>query len=110
MQSAPHDPLMVLPGWYFTGTVHRLFCSHIAASSDASSASAPSYARRQKEAALARRRDAQQAHVIISEKWDRKAQKYAAAAVPFPFDGRDTYERSIRQPLGADFNTNASFR
>jgi U3 small nucleolar RNA-associated protein 14 len=65
---------------------------------------------RQKEAALAKRKDARQAHVIISEKWDRKAQKYAATAVPFPFDGRDTYERSIRQPLGADFNTNASFR
>lgn len=68
------------------------------------------HACRQKEAALAKRRDARQAHVIISEKWDRKAQKYAAAAVPFPFDGRDSYERSIRQPLGADFNTNASFR
>lgn len=48
--------------------------------------------------------------MVISEKWDRRAQKYATASVPFPFDGRDTYERSIRQPLGADFNTNASFR
>ncbi len=66
--------------------------------------------RRQKEAALARRKDAGQAHVVISEKWDRRSQKYAATTVPFPFDGRDTYERSLRQPLGQDFNTNASFR
>ncbi len=48
--------------------------------------------------------------MVISEKWDRKAQKYATTAVPFPFDGKDTYERSIRQPLGQDFNTSSSFR
>ncbi len=65
---------------------------------------------RQKETALAKRRDAGKASVVITEKWDRKAQRYAATAVPFPFDSRDTYERSLRQPLGHDFNTNASFR
>lgn len=48
--------------------------------------------------------------MVITEKWDRKAQRYAATAVPFPFDSRDTYERSLRQPLGHDFNTAASFR
>ena len=65
---------------------------------------------RQKEAALAKRRDAGKASVVVTEKWDRKSQRYAATAVPFPFDSRDTYERSLRQPLGHDFNTNASFR
>lgn len=48
--------------------------------------------------------------MVISEKWDKRSQKYAATSVPFPFDGRDTYERSLRQPLGQDFNTNASCR
>ena len=65
---------------------------------------------RQKDEALAKRKDAKMKGVVISEKWDRRSQKYASATAPFPFDGRDTYERSIRQPLGQEFNTNASFR
>lgn len=63
-----------------------------------------------KEAALAKRKDAGKRIVVITEKWDRKGQQYAAKAVPFPFDSRDTYERSLRQPLGSDFNTTASFK
>lgn len=63
-----------------------------------------------KEAALAKRKDAGKRSVVITEKWDRKGQQYAAKAVPFPFDSRDTYERSLRQPLGSEFNTIASFK
>lgn len=36
-------------------------------------------------------------HVILSEKWDKKAAKYTTPQVPFPFDNKETYERSIRQ-------------
>ena len=67
-------------------------------------------ARRQRQEAIAKRADAKLATVIISERYDKKAAKYATPGVPFPFDSKDTYERSIRQPLGRDFNTDASFR
>ncbi len=65
---------------------------------------------RQRDAAAARRKDAHLKDVIITERWDRKAAKYGTATVPFPFDSVETYERSTRQPLGRDFNTDASFR
>jgi len=47
---------------------------------------------------------------VVSERWDRKAAKYGTPAVPHPFDSRATYDRSLRQPLGRDFNTDAAFR
>lgn len=51
-----------------------------------------------REAAAAGRKDAGLSHVVLSEKWDKKAMgKYAVQQVPFPFDSKDTYERSIRQ-------------
>ena len=50
------------------------------------------------------------AAVVISERWDRKAAKYGTPAVPYPFDSRATYDRSLRQPLGRDFNTDEAFR
>ena len=65
---------------------------------------------RQRDAAAARRKDAHLKDVIITERWDKKAAKYGTATVPFPFDSVETYERSARQPLGRDFNTDASFR
>lgn len=63
-----------------------------------------------KEAAAAGRKDSALQYVVISEKWDKKNAKYRTPTVPFPFDSRETYERTMRQPLGRDFNTNASFR
>jgi U3 small nucleolar RNA-associated protein 14 len=65
---------------------------------------------RYREDAIAKRKDAKMEAVIISERYDRKAAKYATPSVPFPFGSKDTYERSIRQPLGRDFNTDSSFR
>ncbi|KDD71534.1 hypothetical protein H632_c4841p1, partial [Helicosporidium sp. ATCC 50920] len=38
------------------------------------------------------------------------AAKLRTAEVPFPFESREAYERSLRQPLGRDFNTEAAFR
>lgn len=31
-------------------------------------------------------------------------------AVPYPFESREAYERSLRQPLGREYNTEAAFR
>ena len=65
---------------------------------------------RQKEEAIAKRKDAKLAHVIISERYDKKASKYGTPSVPFPFSAKEVYERSMRQPLGRDYNTDSSFR
>ena len=48
--------------------------------------------------------------MIISERYDKKASKYGTPSVPFPFNAKEVYERSMRQPLGRDFNTDSSFR
>ncbi|GBF90520.1 hypothetical protein Rsub_03516 [Raphidocelis subcapitata] len=73
-------------------------------------AEARAKAARKKEAAAASRRDAKLAHVVIAEKWDKKAAKYCAPALPFPFRSADAYEHGLRQPLGRDVNPDAAFR
>lgn len=65
---------------------------------------------RQKEAAAANRKDAKLKAVVISEAWDKKASKYNAPSVPFPYDSKSTYERSMRTPMGREFNTTATHR
>lgn len=65
---------------------------------------------RQRQEAIARRKDAKLAHVIISERYDKKASKYGTPSVPFPYNVKEVYERSMRQPLGRDYNTDSSFR
>ncbi len=70
----------------------------------------PCLACRNRQEAMAKRKDARIAAVIITERFDKKAAKYATPSVPVPFNSKDTYERSIRQPLGRDFNTDSSFR
>ncbi|GAQ90786.1 U3 small nucleolar RNA-associated protein 14 [Klebsormidium nitens] len=60
--------------------------------------------------AMAKRQDAGRKHVIISEKWDKKAAKYAAEGVPFPFKDREAFERSLRNPLGREYNTDSAHR
>ena len=62
------------------------------------------HARRQPQEAIAKRTYAKMALVIISERYNKKAAKKLTSAVRFPFSSKDTYERSIRQPLGRDFN------
>jgi U3 small nucleolar RNA-associated protein 14 len=65
---------------------------------------------RNRQEAIGKRKDARLAAVIITERYDKKAAKYATPSVPFPFNSKDIYERSMRQPLGRDFNTDSSFR
>jgi len=55
--------------------------------------------------AAARRKDAALSHVIVSEKRDKKAAKFTVAGVPFPFKTREQFERSMRNPLGMEWNT-----
>jgi U3 small nucleolar RNA-associated protein 14 len=60
--------------------------------------------------AAARRKDAALRNVIISEKRDKKAAQFTTAGVPFPFSSREQFERSLRAPLGKEWNTAASHK
>ena len=62
------------------------------------------------EAAAAARKDAKLPHVIISEKYDRKAAAHGSSTVPYPFTSKQAFEASIRMPIGKDFNTDLAFR
>ena len=53
----------------------------------------------------AKRQDAKTAHVIISEKKDKKAVKYLAKDVPYPYTSAAQYEQSLRQPTGVEWTT-----
>ena len=48
--------------------------------------------------------------VLAGHRYDKKAAKYTTPVLPFPYDSVATYERSMRHPLGSDFNTSASFK
>lgn len=62
------------------------------------------------EAAAAARKDAKLPHVIISEKYDRKAAAHGSSTVPYPFTSKQAFEASMRMPIGKDFNTDVAFR
>ena len=53
----------------------------------------------------AKRRDANLKHVIINEKRNKRAAKFLVKQAPHQFDSREQYERSIRNPVGPEWNT-----
>lgn len=56
---------------------------------------------RERNKAAEGRQDKNLQFVTISEKWDKKAMStYTTPSVPYPFDSKETYERSIRQVRG----------
>ncbi|CAG8467183.1 1318_t:CDS:2 [Acaulospora colombiana] len=57
-----------------------------------------------------KRQDAKLNHVIINEKRIKKAKKYLATDIPYPFQTREQYERSLRTPLGEEWNTREIFQ
>ncbi|GLI69141.1 hypothetical protein VaNZ11_013698 [Volvox africanus] len=67
-------------------------------------------AAKSREEAVKGRKDANLKYVMISEKWDKKSIKYTAPSAPFPFTSQEAYERSIRQPLGREYNADTAFR
>lgn len=46
--------------------------------------------------------------VIINEKPNKKANVYNATNIPFPFETREQYERSLRMPIGQEWSTSAA--
>lgn len=56
------------------------------------------------------RADAKLAHVIISEKKDRKAQKYVLKDLPFPYTSAAQHEHKLRTPLGPEWAASTTVR
>jgi U3 small nucleolar RNA-associated protein 14 len=56
------------------------------------------------------RADAGKAHVIISEKRDKKAAKYLVKDLPYPYTSKAQFERSMKTPLGTEWNTRVAFQ
>ncbi|KAK4342942.1 hypothetical protein RND71_038758 [Anisodus tanguticus] len=61
-------------------------------------------AKKKREEALKKRKDANLNHVIISEKRDKKAEKLHTPTLPYPFTSQEVFEQSIRMPIGPEFN------
>ncbi|CAB4446072.1 unnamed protein product [Rhizophagus irregularis] len=57
-----------------------------------------------------KRKDVKLQHVIINEKRIKKAKKYLSTNIPHPFETREQYERSLRTPLGKEWNTQEVFQ
>jgi U3 small nucleolar RNA-associated protein 14 len=58
----------------------------------------------------AERKDAKLKHVIVNQKRVKKNVSYMASMLPFPFTNRAEYERSIRMPIGAEWNVKETFQ
>ena len=55
------------------------------------------------------RQDAKLAHVVITEKRDKKfADKFLVNNVPFPFRSSEQYESMMRNPMGKEWNTHST--
>lgn len=56
------------------------------------------------------RKDDRLPRVMINDKRQKRSAKYMVAEVPYPFTSREQYERSLRQPIGGEWNTSQSVR
>ncbi|XP_026380293.1 uncharacterized protein C57A7.06-like isoform X1 [Papaver somniferum] len=61
-------------------------------------------AQKKRENALKERKDSHLKHVIISERLDKKAEKLHTATLPHPYTSNEDYEKTLRVPLGPEFN------
>ncbi|KAK6198617.1 small-subunit processome [Scheffersomyces amazonensis] len=52
-----------------------------------------------------KRKDKNLKNVIINEKVNKKNLKYQSSGVPFPFESREQYERSLRMPVGQEWTS-----
>lgn len=56
------------------------------------------------------RKDAKLKHVIINHKRLKKSVGYLASTLPFPFQTKAEYERSIRMPIGQEWNVKETYQ
>lgn len=59
---------------------------------------------------LDKRKDLKLEKVIINEKKVKKNSKFLATQLPFPFETREQYERSLRLPKGPEWTTKMTFQ
>ncbi|CCE82469.1 Piso0_002196 [Millerozyma farinosa CBS 7064] len=52
-----------------------------------------------------KRRDQDLKNVIINEKVNKKNLKYQSSGVPYPFESREQYERTLRMPIGQEWTS-----
>jgi U3 small nucleolar RNA-associated protein 14 len=57
-----------------------------------------------------KRKDAKLARVIINEKRVKANTKYMSSQLPFPFETKEQYERSLRLPKGPEWTTKKTFQ
>ncbi|RYF40707.1 MAG: hypothetical protein EOO38_21560, partial [Cytophagaceae bacterium] len=57
-----------------------------------------------------KRRDKKLDKVIINERRQKSNVKYMASQLPFPFETREQYERSLRVPKGKEWTTKRTFQ
>jgi U3 small nucleolar RNA-associated protein 14 len=57
-----------------------------------------------------KRKDKKLDRVIINEKRQKPTTKYMASQLPFPFENREQYERSLRVPKGKEWVTKKTFQ
>lgn len=57
-----------------------------------------------------KRQDAKLARVIINEKRVKANTKYMSSQLPFPFETKEQYERSLRLPKGPEWTTKKAFQ
>ncbi|KAG8789118.1 hypothetical protein FRC15_011686 [Serendipita sp. 397] len=57
-----------------------------------------------------KRQDYGKDHVIISEKKDKKAEKYLVKDLPFPYTSKAQFDRRFEVPLGMEWNTRTTFQ
>lgn len=60
--------------------------------------------------AAEKRKDKALKGVIINEKRIKKNAKFLATSLPFPFETRTQYERSLRLPVGPEWTTKETFQ
>ncbi|KZV33098.1 hypothetical protein F511_03364 [Dorcoceras hygrometricum] len=61
-------------------------------------------AKKKREEALKKRKDAHLNNVIVSEKLDKKAERLHTKSLPYPYTSEEVFEQSIRMPIGPEFN------
>ncbi|CAN4097332.1 unnamed protein product [Withania somnifera] len=61
-------------------------------------------AKKKREDALKKRKDANLNHVIISEKRDKKAEKLHTQTLPYPYTSQEVFEQSMWMPIGPESN------
>ncbi|RWS26432.1 U3 small nucleolar RNA-associated protein 14 A-like protein, partial [Leptotrombidium deliense] len=63
-----------------------------------------------RKAAKKKRKDSNLGNVIISEKKDDVIAKYMIKEIPFPFTSVSEFEKSIRHPIGHNWNPETAFK